>query len=30
LGVLIPAAIGYEVWARRRGIGTGGVATPDS
>lgn len=30
LGVLIPAAIGYELWARRRGIGTGGVVTPDS
>src|SRR5699024_9950635 len=30
LGVLIPAAIGYEFWARRRGIGTGGVVTPDS
>lgn len=30
LGVLIPAAVGYEVWARRRGIGAGGVATSDS
>lgn len=30
LGLLIPAAIGYEVWARRHGIGLGGTATPDS